>query len=265
LVNGFKATGKKNSQMVPCNNVGLRLLVTASFAAIAPLGFFSATSVAAAKPSAVFAPPSGKLLLTRTLQRTLHDGKEVVTRRTYEVQFVRIGEGYRVDGNLVDVQVEVPPLLAALADIERKRPDNGMFPIMLDARGIIAGGDSVQDDGSLDRASTVVAGRFANSGLPAVEMLQAQGFMKQLRARRPRSLWPTDVFNPGPQPLMETRIVPVPGGGSGRVVIEMFAKSGAADGMITELERLVTTDLDGDKRVTRETWRLSRSAKQVTR
>jgi hypothetical protein len=253
------------ARMALHDNIRLHLVVTASLTALAPLGLFSVAPLAAAAPTALFAPPSGKLLLTRTLQRSLHDGKEVVTRRTYEVQIVREGAGYRVDGKLVDVQVETPPLLMALAEIERKRPDLGMFPILLDAQGMIVAGDSVHDDGSLDRASTVVSGRIANSGLPAIEMLQAQAFVKQLRARRPRSIWPVDVFNPGRQPERETRTVPVPGGGTGQVVIEMSSRAGAVDGRISELERLVITDLEGDKRVTRETWRLSRSDLRVIR
>jgi hypothetical protein len=247
------------------NKIRLRFIVTASIAALAPLGLFSPLSLANAAEATKFVPPSGKLLLTRILQRSLHDGKEVVTRRTYEVQIVREGTGYRVDGKLIDVQVEAPPLLAALADIERRRVDVGMFPILLDAQGMIVGGDSVQDDGSLDRAATVTTGRIANSGLPAVEMPQAQAFVKQLRARQPSSVWPPDVFNPGRQPPRETRAIPVPGGGAGQVVIEMSARTGMANGRISELERLVITDLNGDKRVTRETWLLARSDGRAAR
>ncbi len=253
--------------MVPRNNNNfcLRLVTTASLAAFVGSGFISAPPVIAAAPTQPFVAPAGKLLLTRTLQRSLHDGKEVITRRIYEVQIVRDDPGFRVDGKLIDVQVETPPMLAALAEIERKRPDIGMFPILLNAQGMIIGGDSIQEDGSLDRASTVVSGRIANSGLPALEMLQAQAFVKQLRARRPRSVWPADVFNPSMQTQRETRNIPVPGGEAGQVLIELSSRGHTSSGQISELERLVITDLNGDKRVTRETWRLSRSDSRVIR
>ena len=50
----------------------------------------------------MFNPPPSPMLLTRELRRSLSDGKEVISRRSYAVRFTpEAGGGYRVDGRLV--------------------------------------------------------------------------------------------------------------------------------------------------------------------
>lgn len=225
------------------------ILVLTALAGPAPAGV--------AGPGA-FAPPRSQLLLTRTLHRPLPDGKAVVTRRSYEVRILRDGEGYRVEGRLVEAAVDAPPSLAALAEIERARPDSGLFPILLDAQGMIVGGGSVQPDGSLDRAAAIAVQRIGGSGLPALDMLQAQSFVNQLRSRTARSQWPADIFHPAPGKRVEARAVPMPGGGQGHVTIEIEAHGAGAGGLIATLDRVVTSELAGDRRITREQWQLSR-------
>jgi hypothetical protein len=221
-------------------------------------GALSVPAASAQALQASFTPPQAQLLLTRTLHRPLPDGKAIVTRRSYAVRIVRDGAGYRVDGTLVEARVEAPPALAALADIERRRPDNGNFPIMLDAKGLIVGGVGLQSDGSLDRAAVVAAEAVGGSGLPAIDMLQVQAFIKQLPSRAPRSAWPADVFHPAPGKRSEARTIPLTGGAVGQVTIEIEAQGPAQDGQIAMLSRVVTTDLAGDKRVTSEQWQLVR-------
>ena len=212
-----------------------------------------------------FAPPATQLLLTRTLHRPLPGGKAIVTRRSYAVRFIREGAGYRVEGQLVSAQVDAPPALAALAEIERTRPDNGLFPIQLDDQGRIVGGGSLLDTGALDRAAVVAAEAIGGSGLPALDMLQAQAFVKQLRNRAPRTQWPTDVFHPATGKRSETRVVPLPGGEQGNVTIEIEGRGRGQGGQLALLDRVVTTDLAGDTRVTREQWQLSREHREAGR
>lgn len=223
------------------------------------------TALAAAPQPAIYSPPHAQLLLVRTLYRPLPGGKAIVTRRSYAVRIVPDGAGYRVDGELVQATVDAPPSLAALAEIEQRRPDIGMFPIMLDALGQIQGGGNVQSDGSLGRAATIAAERIGGSGLPAVDMLQAQAFVKQLAARNPRSQWPVDVFNPAPGKRDESRMIALPGGREGHVTIEIAAQGADKTGQLALLERVVTTDLGGDTRMTREQWQLSRMPAQFGR
>jgi hypothetical protein len=222
-------------------------------------------ALASAEPAAVFAPPQAPLLLTRTLQRPLPDGKAVVTRRAYAVRIVRDGAGYRVEGNLAETRVEAPPALAALAEIERHRNDTGLFPILLDANGMIVGGGSVQSDGSFDRAAIVAAQAIGGSGLPGLDMLQAQSFVQQLRTRAARSIWPADIFHPIPGKRSETRAIAMPDGGEGHVTIAIETKGAGSGGQLALLGRVVTTDLAGDTRTTREEWQLSRAHREAGR
>lgn len=216
-----------------------------------------ATSAAASPPTG-FVPPQTELLLIRTLQRPLADGKALIVRRSYAVRIIRDGAGYRVDGNFVDAQVEAPPALRALAEIERRRSDEGLFPILLDAQGMIIGGDSVQSDGSQDRAASVARETISGSNLPALDKRQAQSFVDQLVNRSARSQWPADIFHPAPGKRSETRLIELPGGGQGQVTIGIETSNGKSSGQIAFLDRTVTTDLDGDRRITRERWQLCR-------
>ena len=227
-------------------------------AAVLTLSALGSAAPAAAAPDS-FAPPLSQLLLTRTLLRPLPDGKAVTTRRSYAVQILRDGQGYRVEGRLIEATVDAPPSLAALAEIERQRPDNGMFPILLDAQGMIVGGGTVQSHDSLDRAAATTKERIGGADLSALDMLQAQSFVTQLRARSARSQWPADIFHPLPGRRSEERAIAVPGGGEGKVTIEIAASGAGAGGQLAALERIVTTDLAGDRRITREQWQLSRA------
>ncbi len=161
---------------------------------------------------------------------------------------------------MVDVSVECPPSLQALAEIERSRPDTGMFPIRLDAAGMIAGGQPAAAGEAIDRAADLAARQIGASGLVAIDMLQAQAFIRQMRDRPAASQWPADLFRPGASHRSETREVPLPGGQTGHVTIEIAANSAGHGGLLASLERTVTTDLAGDKRVTREQWTLGKAA-----
>ncbi len=235
-----------------------------------PVTVLALAAVAAPAPAAPphpapFAPPLSPLLLTRTLHRALPDGKAVVTRRSYEVRIARNGDGFVVEGKLVDCQVEAPPSLAAMAEIERRRPDDGLFPIMLDHRGMILGGAGLQSDGSRDRAAALTSRRIGNSSLPVADIVQAQAFVEQLRSGTAQSHWPVDIFHPRPGTRSESREAPLPGGEDGRLTIEIAGRPGFGHGELSALERVVTTDIGGDRRVVREDFRLRKLASLTER
>jgi hypothetical protein len=213
---------------------------------------------AATQPE-LFVPPAGPLQLTRTLRRPLPDGKAIISTRRYTIRIVREGDGYRVDGELAEALIDAPPSLGALAEIERNRPDTGMFPITLDARGMIVGEDPVHSNESFDHAAAAAASQIGKSGMVAIDMLQAQAFVQQLRTRAARSHWPADVFNPAPGRTSEQRTIPLPDGREGHALVEIAASGRGVGGQIAEIERKVTTDLGGDKRLTDELWQLSRA------
>jgi hypothetical protein len=230
---------------------------TAAMLALAAVA--SHAPVAGQSPFSNFSPPASSLVLTRTIVRPLPDGKTITTRRDYEVRITRAGDGFRVDGALIDVAVDAPPSLLALAEIERCRPDTGLFPILLDASGMIAAPSGPQQSGSVSQAASLLTERIGSSGLPALDMLQAQAFVARLRAGTARSQWPNDVFHPAPGKRSEARKLALPGGGEGQVLIEIAGEGAGPEGQIAAVDRTVTTDLTGDRRVTLERWRISRA------
>jgi hypothetical protein len=225
------------------------MLVMAGFAVPVP---------GAASSPADFTPPEAQLLLTRTLHRPLPGGQAIITTRHYAVRIVRVGTGYRVEGSLIDAKAEAPPLVAGIAELERKRVDEGLFPIMLDENGLIAGSGALRSDGSLDRGAMIATQTLSGSDLPVRDRMEAQAFVDQLRGRAARSQWPSDIFRPQPGKRSESRVIQLPGGDEGSVTIEIVGRGPGQDGQLAELDRVVTTDLAGDKRVTREHWQLRR-------
>lgn len=237
---------------------GMRRVLHLVAAACLALGGLAMGGAAAGEDIdvAAFQPPADEQLLTRTLRRGLPGGAEVVTRRSYEVRFVRDGDGYRIDGRPLAASVEAPPALASLAEIERTRVETGLFPIRLDARGMILPGGPTASGDAVERASGVVQASLAGSGLAALDMLQAQAFVRQIRQRPARSQWPDDLFRPALARPARNEPVELGEGMRGSVTIEEVARC-RANGMLSSFERTVTTDLGGDKRVTSEEWTLA--------
>lgn len=190
--------------------------------------------------------------------RSLPDGKTITTRRDYEARITRVGEGFRVDGKLVNVEVEVPPSLQALAEVERQRPDNGVFPILLDASGLIVTDASPVSGSSVGQAAALVSERIGGLRLSALEMLQTQAFVARIQNGAAHSQWPDDVFRPAVGKRNETRKLALPDGVEGLVLLEIEGQGAGPQGQIAAVDRIVTTDLGGDKRVTRERWQISR-------
>ncbi|MCB2079103.1 MAG: hypothetical protein R3E09_01525 [Novosphingobium sp.] len=211
----------------------------------------------AAQPAGLFQPPQSPMLLTRTLRRPLPDGKQVLTRRSYEVHIVPESNGFRIDGKLVDVVVEAPRKLQALADIERNRPDKGMFPMRLDANGMLLPGGDPQSGEAVKKAIALVSQELGAMKLAAFDMLQAQAFVSQFRQRQGLSQWPADLFRPVPGQHRETRTIPLPNGARGHVAVDTDATTQGPAGLLSSFTRTVTTDLEGDARVTYESWTLT--------
>lgn len=210
----------------------------------------------AAEPIAVLDTP---LILTRTLQRPLGGEAVLVVRRRYEVRIVRDGASYRVDGRLLGAEVEAPPSLQAFAELERNRPDPGLFPLALDAAGRIVSDSRAAPSEPLDRAAALAQGRLSAGPLPPMELAQAQAFVRQLQARASGSRWPDDLFHPAPGAEREERAIPLPDGKSGSVTIETARERPQTGDTIATHRRTVATELAGDRRVSREEWTLVRA------
>lgn len=231
-------------------------LLFGTMSAITPASAQSPTGT-----NAVFDPPEGApMLLTRTLRRELSDGKAIVATRRYRLSFIRSSDGWTIDGTLVASEIDAPPALAALATIERQRPDEGLFPMRLDERGLIkprdrtAPPDNPSWRTAIDLATKRVSTQIAPADDAARGLLAQQ--MQTVAGAATLSLWPTTLFLPDTDASREERRFALPEGGEGLIVTE--SQRLPADGVDTmgQAERTVVTEVAGSRRVTREQWSL---------
>lgn len=230
-------------------------LFLAGSVAVLPIAVLSAQQPPTAMVSAAFAPPTGRMVLTRAIHRGLADGKLLTARRRYVVSIVPEGAGFRVDGELLDCVVDAPPGLQALALLEQQRREEGLFPLRLDATGQIVARPLEHASDSANAAAQITLQRLARSGLPNAERSQAQGFVSGLAEQGARSEWPRDLFHPAPGNHSESRRVALPDGGEGVVTVSTEAR--ATGGLLERIERVVITELAGTRRETREEWSLT--------
>jgi hypothetical protein len=227
-----------------------RLLLLAGIATLA----VGSPGQAAAEPAA-FIPPEGPMLVSRTLVRSLPDGKEVRTRRSYRVWFRADGDGFKVDGELTDVKVEAPPILAGLAAIERDRTDSGLFPLQLDRAGRIQPATATIGDGARTRATVRAQAMLDRATLDSTIRSQAQSMLQQVSAAASgQTAWPTDLFNPGASETREQRPVALATGEQGSIVIVVRADGREPGHLPSSVERLVETELGDSRRTSREIW-----------
>lgn len=227
-------------------------------AALAPAAVWSAPGPAVAQAGgARFAPPNAPMLLTRTLRRSLPGGAEIVTRRRYRVRFLPEGDGFRLDGALLSAEVDAPEGLSALAELERSRPDSGMFPLRLDGSGRLIGPAGALPVAEVQRAVSSAVRQIGGTALAAAERSEARAFAQQLGSRPAVSSWPSDLFQPASGRTSERRRMSLPGGRSGLVTVAVEVETQTGGRLLKTLTRTVTTDLDGAARSSSEQWTLA--------
>lgn len=210
----------------------------------------------------VFVAPQGPLILTRTLRRGLADGKEIVSSRRYEVRIVADGAGesggFRVDGRLLDSTVEAPPSLAALAEIERKRGDAGLFPFRLDARGMIVSRAASNDPATPGQVGEAARKMIAASPLGPSDRQLSETIAGRILSRGAGSggQWPSDLFRPVPGQHSQTSPTLLPDGAAGSITTTIETRRGTPEAPGDTIERIVTTETGGNRRVSRELYRV---------
>ncbi|MFO1255073.1 MAG: hypothetical protein U1E37_05320 [Sphingomonadaceae bacterium] len=234
-----------------------RALVLAGLVALLP-ALAPVTLAAAVEPIQEFrfSPPAQGLVLSRTVIRELSDGKEIRVTRRYAVRFAPEDKGFRLDGKLIDVAVDVPPVLRQLGEIERRRDDTGMFPVHIDANGAIVDAPAAQ---AVDRAAhkammSRATATLADAGLGRQNMQESSGFIADVLQAQPGSRWPVDLFRVQPGEHRQSRSVPLPGGGEGWIEVVTRVDALLPCGLPRTVERTVTTQLAGSRRVSREVW-----------
>lgn len=207
---------------------------------------------------AAFAPPDTPIILTRSLYLPFPDGRQIAVTRTYEIRFSSTGAGFRVDGRLLKTQVEAPPRLAALADMERRRADDSLFPVLLDRQGRILESPSPSDGANAAQEAAVGAKAIIAQAAPAPGLrAQINGALDSLTGTTSRSQWPPFLFNPGLAEHTASRTVDLPDGMQGTAETRIAAEGMLTGGIPQRVERSVTTRLEGTQRTTREVWTFS--------
>lgn len=212
-----------------------------------------------AAPAGPFLPPARLMLYVRRLRRGLADGSAFDVSRSFSIRFIAVGSGFRVEGDQVEVAVHAPDRLARFAEIERTRREEALFPLMLDARGLIAGAGAPIDAGKLDAAVHEAMSEMTTNRLPAGDRAEAAHFFASLSRNLSQVIaqLPRDLFAPRQSQRESTRNVALPGGGAGAVSVRFTARVDPLTGLMREAERQVVTDLAGDRRLTVESWSLT--------
>ncbi len=234
----------------------------AGAAVLLPLAALNAApSAQAAEAEAAFAPPDAPLILTRTLRSPLADGREIVTRRSYKVVIRAEGSGWRVDGRLIDSAVTAPPQLAFIAEMERKRPDEGLFPLFLDARGRILDGGQAQTGETREKAADAGRAAVEARATDSETRQTADGLLGLLKRQPVLTAWPEDLFHPVAGRTASSREIALPDGTRGEIAIEVESRpsrSGRAMAEASSIQRVITTRMGASARALREEWTLAR-------
>ncbi|MFC3175062.1 hypothetical protein ACFOD9_12455 [Novosphingobium bradum] len=233
-----------------------RALGMALAALAVPAGL--AAAPAAQAQAAPFRAPAGPLVLTRELRRTLADGQQLVVRRRYHIQISASAAGFTVTGDLAGVEVEAPAAMADLAEVERQRPDTGLFPLELDRSGLIVARPAPTETVELGGARKAMTAYLARTDLTPAERTAALGMAARLQAQGQAqgNAWPADLFRPMPGERREQREMTLPDGRSGQVTVTVAASDGPG-GVLEHMERRVITELDGTERLSLERWSLA--------
>lgn len=215
------------------------------------------SSAARAQAPAHFEPPLAPMRYTRRLERGLADGKQLIVSRAFQVRFVQRPGGFRVDGEQVEVEVEAPEALAAFAQIERDRREQGLFPILLDSAGHIAG-TLAPMEAQLEAAVREAAAQIDRRQRDEAERADLLRFANAIHqsAGKVVTELPRDLFAPVAALRSETRAVELPGGGEGEVTVTFSAARDPVTGLMRDALREVVTQLGIDRRRTVESWRL---------
>lgn len=238
--------------------VAMRRLGWAALLPFAALGLPAGGARAAGSISGSVRVPSGDFLLERVLTRGLSDGAAIVVTRRWRIAFASRARGMEVGGAQVFADVAAPASLAPLADIERARQANELFPLALDDAGLIADSAHHADPAPLERALDTGRALIAALPLAEAERADARAFMAHLAGMGADAVsrLPRDLFFPQVGVRSSTRALALADGATGTITITASA-SAAATGLLLASERRIMTRLDGSERLTAERWELS--------
>lgn len=203
--------------------------------------------------------PQVPMRLARRLIRELQDGDKILVEREWLVNFSMRPGGIAVDGRQLHAYVQAPPRIAAIAEIERNRSTEGLFPILLDSTGMIASVGPSETYGDVDAAVRAAEQIFARAAVSESESKTHRRLLAQLQQAGSSMLdqMPRDLFFPRRLALHETRPLALPDGTIGEFELVYTAQTTPGAAWLDRAERRVTTRLAGSERFSSETWSLA--------
>ena len=237
-----------------------RRKVLQMLAAAAVVPALSSREVAAAESLSLISPPPGMMQFQRSVVRELTGGANISVTRGFAIEFVRVADGFIVDGQQMSVEVSTPPSLSAFADLERARVETGVFPITLDPFGQIIGGHPASAQGDeIETAFAEALQQIASQPLAPGEHADLRQFITALHQAGAMLTvaMPIDLFAPANNERSENRTVSLPSGDIGIVTSRFGSERDTLTGLMRRASREVMTEVEGDRRQTTEHWRLT--------
>lgn len=205
--------------------------------------------------------PEGTFVLQRVLSRGLADGKAIVVTRRWNIAFQAPPQGQRrITGTQTFAHVDAPPPLQAMAKMEASRDESSLFPIELDANGLIvtaepAGPVAALPENVLAEALAYAKARSAGEDVTA----SSRQFFADLSQRGADWLTgiPRDLFYPVPHDRSAKREIALADGTTGTVEMREVAQADAISGLMTRFHREAVTTTETMSRTGSETWSLT--------
>ncbi|MFA6218766.1 MAG: hypothetical protein WC692_03195 [Erythrobacter sp.] len=202
--------------------------------------------------------PAAPLVLTRQVERELHDGRLLVVVRSWRCQFIAAGRGAIVEGRQAGARVDAPPQLATLARMEEQRVDDGPFPALLDPSGRISGQGQVPA-ADLSRAIDEAAAILVAKGHRGEGLAEGRRFLSRLADAAGAAIAqiPEDLFFPARHESGFSRTLDLPGGLQGTVEVTIETRTDPVTGLLERSSRSAVTHIGNEARRNRELWTLT--------
>ncbi len=205
--------------------------------------------------------PQGAFTLERVLSRGLTDGEAIVVTRRWSIAFdAPLQDLWRITGVQTFADVDAPAPLQALASVEARRDESGMFPIDLDEEGLIVTSDRQDPVASLPENVLAEALAYAKTRSAGDNVTAtSRQFLADLsdRGRDWLTGIPRDLFYPVPRDRAVGRQIDLADDTEGTVEMREMAQTDGVSGLMTRFHREATTKTGKMARTGHETWSLT--------
>ena len=202
--------------------------------------------------------PQGPMSLTRKLVRQLSDGNEIRVSRSWQISFLRQKPGLAVVGSQINVDVDAPTRLAAIASIERERSTESKFPILLDGSGLIVSAGEAENASDVEGAIRVALQTAAKGGASLTQQQQLRAALARVQAAGTTLLerLPPDLFFPRNSGFVDKREIGLPDGSVGEFEVSYSVISQPLSGLLDRADRHIVTRVGGSEQMSSEHWEM---------